>query len=100
MQVRFADRLSDDTVSQMGYAIPHNHAELFKINRRHTEILKQAHTRAEQNGRNIKLHFVQQTGFDTLLGDVRAGDGDILAPGELPRLENGAFHAIGDEGEG
>ena len=80
-------------------ARPFDHPSAFKINTTRPKIVEQPDPGPSRTG-TIDIDFVQQSGPDALLGDSRAGYGDVLVPCGVLRLTNGAFNAIGDEGEG
>ena len=77
-----------------------DHPGAFQINTTRSEIVEQPDSCPKQDRHQIDMDFIQQSGLDALLGDSRAGYGDVLVPCGLLCLTNGAFNAIGDEGEG
>jgi hypothetical protein len=83
----------------MGYPRGIDHTCAFQFNRLNAYILEQSGTASEQDGHQVDMDFVKQSGLEGLLRDTRRGDGDILVPGGLLGLANGAFNPVGDEDE-
>src|SRR6266511_4475173 len=55
-------------------------------------------TPSEQEGRKVDLHFVQQSGAQALLDDIRAaGDRDLLVARGCTSLRDGGVDSLGDE---
>jgi len=71
----------------------------FQFNWLSAEMLEQSDAITEQDRRQVDMYFVEQPGLEALLRDTRGGDGHILVACGLLCLTNGAFHAVGHEGE-
>jgi len=76
-----------------------DHPCAFQFNWRCAQVVEQPHTRAKQDGHQVKMYFIQQARFQALLQEDRGADDDILIPGGLLGLFDGAFNAIRDERE-
>jgi len=64
----------------MGDARGLNHPDAFQFNWLNAKLLEQSDTRAEQDGHQGDMDFVQQSSLEALLGDARGRYGDILLP--------------------
>src|SRR6266498_2946840 len=91
--------LLDDTEAKMGYPRRLDHPRAFQFNWFSAEMLEQSDTLSKQDGHQIDGYFVKKPGCEALLHDLRGGYGDILISCCIFCLPNGAFNAIGDEGE-
>jgi hypothetical protein len=71
----------------------------FEFYRFDAEILEQANALTKQNWYEVDADFVQQPGFEALLRNICATDANTFVAREFFCFCNGAFDAIGDEGE-
>ena len=63
-------------------------------------MLEQSNTPSEQDGRQVDVYLVKQSGSYALLGDASGAYGDILVLCDRSCLLDGALDAVGDEREG
>src|SRR5258706_14129445 len=62
-------------------------------------MVEQSDARAEQDGHQVDMDFLKQSGFEALLHNRRGGYRDTLVACNRFCLFNGAFNTVGDEGE-
>jgi hypothetical protein len=84
----------------MGHAVGFDDVELFEVEGSVAELLKKANAAAEEDGDEVDGDFVEQAGFEALLGDIGGADTDVFVAGGPFGLDDGAFNAIGNEDEG
>ncbi len=83
----------------MGDAGCFDDACAFEPDLRIREVVEEPRTASEEDGDEVDLHFVDQPGFQVLLGDVRAtAKGDVLAVGRFPGMFEGGLDPVGDKG--
>ena len=74
----------------MGDAGCFDGAGAFEPDLRVREVVEQLGASSEEDWDEVDLHFVDQPGFQILLGDARAtAQGDVLAAGRFPGLREG-----------
>ena len=84
----------------MGYTGGINHPHFFQFNVFCAHLLEQTATVTEQDMHYVNLYFVNQSGFQALLSDMRAtGFHNIFIPCGCFCLPDGAFDTVGDEGK-
>jgi hypothetical protein len=83
----------------MGYTRGLDHPRAFQLNWLGAQVVEQSDTTTEQDGHQVDMDFVKQSGLEALLGDAGGAYRDTLVPCNLPGLLNGAFYAVGDESE-
>ena len=62
-------------------------------------MVEQSNARAEQDGHQVDMDFLKQSGFEALLHNRRGGYHNMFFACNRFCLFNGAFHAVGDEGD-
>ena len=56
------------------------HPDAFQLNWLSAQVVEHTHACAKQHRHEIDVDFVEQSGFEALLHDVRAAYADILVP--------------------
>src|SRR5215211_7303014 len=83
----------------MGHPSALDHPRALQVDRPGAEVVEQADAAAEQDGYQVDVDLVEESRPDALLHDARGAHADVLVAGDRFRLLEGAFQAVGDEGE-
>src|SRR5215216_1979530 len=88
-----------DAEPKMSYVRSLDRLYAFQVDRPSAEVIEQAHTSTEQDGRHVDMYFINQPCFDGLLQDTGCGYYDVFISCGFLRLTDRAFNAIADKGE-
>src|SRR4029450_5278459 len=83
----------------MGHPGALDHPRALQVDRPGAEVVEQADAAPEQDGYQVDVDLVQESRSDALLHDAGGAQADVLVAGHPLGLPEGAFEAVGDEGE-
>jgi hypothetical protein len=84
---------------EMGHARDLLSTREFELAWRDAQMIEEPDATTQEDGNEVNADLVQQTRLDELLGNVRAGDADILVAGGRLHLGKRALDPIVDEDE-
>ena len=84
----------------MRYPRGRYHPRAFQFDWLIAQVVEKSDTVTQQDGHQIDTYFVNQSGPDALLRNIRAVYNDVLVTCDCFCLFNGALDAVRDEGEG
>src|SRR5215211_9179668 len=76
-----------------------DHPRALQVDRPGAEVVEQADAAPEQDRHQVDVDLVQESCPEALLHDAGGAHADVLVAGNRLRLLQGAFEAVGDEGE-
>ncbi len=76
------------------------HPRAFQFDLLGAQMAEQPDAPSEQDGHQIDVYLVEQSGLDGLLRDASGAYGDVLVGRDRLCLLNGFFNAVGDEVKG
>lgn len=88
-----------DGVSELGYHRRLDNAGYLEIDSSRREVVEQADTFAKDDGNQVDVDVVQQSGPEALLQSSRGAHFDVLVSGGHLRLTNGTLNPVCDKGE-
>ena len=83
----------------MGYPGGLDHPRTFQLARPRSQMVEQSDAVPEQDGHQVHVYCVLESGPDALLGDACSANGGVLVARDRLRLLDGAFDAVRDERE-
>jgi hypothetical protein len=89
--------LLDDAEREMRYTRGFDHPGAFQFDRLGAQVVKQSDTPSEQNGNQVDVYLVEQSGPYALLRDASGAYGDVLVLRDRSCLFDGALYAVRDE---
>jgi hypothetical protein len=90
---------AQDLEEQVHDPLSLNYIRVFEADGMTPQVVEERDTVAEDDRHQADLDRIQQPGIQTLLGDVRAGNGDDPVAGDLLGRGDCGLHSVGDEGE-